>query len=127
MRWRFTQDVRDLKDFKSTYETKRIEKAWAKIKKRLERPLESEYKLAVIEADDFLNDIFRGMKYKGESFGDRLKQVTPDILPNIEEVKRVHEIRNNIVHDPDYQLSLEQAQVFIKTFEKALQDLNIFS
>ena len=126
LRWRFTQDMKDLVAFKS-YEIKKFEKVWVKIKKRLESPLESEYKLAVIEADDLLNEILKKMKYKGESLGERLNQITADIISNIGEVRKAHDAYNNIIHDPDYQTTLEQAQKFIKIYEKAFQGLNILS
>jgi len=118
--------MKDLVAFKS-YEIKKFEKVWVKIKKRLESPLESEYKLAVIEADDLLNEILKKMKYKGESLGERLNQITADIISNIGEVRKAHDAYNNIIHDPDYQTTLEQAQKFIKIYEKAFQGLNILS
>jgi len=125
LKFRYAEDLKEFFAFKP-YEIKRFEKVWAKITKRLERPLESEYKLAIIEADNLLNKILERMGYKEETLGERLKKITADILPNIQEVSEAHKIRNNIVHDPDYKITLEKAQKTIKIYEKAFQGLNVF-
>ena len=86
-------------------------------------PSESEHKLAIIEAEGLLDDIFKKMGFLGEAIGDRLKQITPSQLENIEEIREAHKIRNNIVHDPDYRLSLEEAKKAFEIYEKALINL----
>jgi len=115
----------DLQEFFSQrpYGAVRIVKQWTKIASRLETGLESEYKLAVIEADSMLDDILKRMGYSGETLGERLNKLTIASLPNLEEAKEAHKIRNNIVHDPDYRLSLDEAKKTIETYERALTDL----
>ncbi|PIR71619.1 MAG: hypothetical protein COU43_01525, partial [Candidatus Nealsonbacteria bacterium CG10_big_fil_rev_8_21_14_0_10_37_25] len=92
-------------------------------KRRLETEMESEWKLAVIEADKIMDDILNRMGFGGKSLGERLGKLTAVSLPNIEEVKEAHKIRNNIIHDPTYRLSLEEAKRVIAIYEKALTDL----
>ncbi len=125
LKFRYVQDLKEFFDFKP-YEIKKFEKVWAKITKRLQNPLESEYKLVIIEADNLLNEILERMGYKGETVGERLKKITVDILPSIQEVLEAHKIRNNIVHDPDYKITLEKGQKTIKIYEKTFQELNVF-
>jgi len=105
---------------------RKIEKQWEKIRGRLDTGLESEYKLAVIEADNMTEDILKRMGYSGETLGERLKNLTAATLPNIEEIKAVHQVRNNIVHDPDYRLSLEETKNALEVYEKAFRDLQAF-
>ncbi len=125
LKYRFLQDVVEILTYRP-YGVKKMAKIWSKIKGRLELGAESEYKLAVIEADSMLNDVLERMGFKGEILGDRLKQVTTDILPNVEESREAHKIRNNIVYDPDYKLTLDQAKKVLKIYEQALQDLQVF-
>ncbi len=108
-----------------SYGLQKITKAWEKIVKRLSSNLNSEYKLAIIEADDLLNNILKKMGYSGETMGDRLKQVTLDMVANIEDLKEAHILRNNIVHDPDFSLSLEQAKKNVKIYEETFKNLNM--
>ena len=102
---------------------RKLVKQWVKIKDRLDTGMESEYKLAIIEADSILDDILKRMGYFGESLGERLEKLTSASLPNLDDVKEAHKVRNNIVHDPDYKLALDEARKTMAVFEKALVDL----
>src|SRR4030043_427964 len=105
---------------------KRMEKDWRKILIRLDTGLESEYKLTVIEADNTMNDVLKKMGYAGASLGESLDKLTPVTLPNIEELKEAHQIRNNIVHDPNYKLTLDETKKALAIYEKALRSLDAF-
>ena len=107
------------------HDLKRFEKILNKITKRLQSQSVSEYKLAIIETENLLSEILDRMGYKGENVGDQLKQITVDVLPSIAEIQDVRKISKGIIHDPDYVVTLERAQRFIKVHEKAFQDLNI--
>ena len=105
---------------------KKTFKQWAKVLKRLETGKEADYKLAVIEADGLLNDILKKMGYKGETMAKILEQIDATILSNIEQIWEVHKIRNKVVHDPDYELSLEQARKILGIYEKSFRTLEMF-
>ena len=125
LQMRYLDKLMEFLNYKPAGSKKELKK-WLKIKERLETNLESEFKLAVIEADTFLNDVLEKMGYKGETFGEKLEKLTIDILPNLKDLKEAHRIRNNIVYDPDYKLSLEMAKRVIDIYEKALMDLEVF-
>lgn len=121
---RFGTDIFEFLTYRAFW-VKKAARQWAKIVNRLETGLESEYKLAVIEADSMLDDVLRRMGFSGESFGERLKKVPKDVISNIGEVELAHKVRNNIVHDPDYYLSHDEAKKTLDIFEKALNDLEV--
>jgi hypothetical protein len=98
-------------------------KQWEKMKRRLETGLESEYKLIIIEADSIFSSTLEKMGYTDENFEERIKHLTLDILPNMEEVLEAHKIRNSVVHDPDYRLDLDETKRIILIYEKALINL----
>jgi len=98
---------------------------WQKIQRRLETTSESEYKLAVIEADGMLSDILLRMGFRGETLGDRLQTVTPAIIPNLHDVVNAHQTRNNVVHDPDYRLTLEEAQRTLEIYQVSFSNLDL--
>jgi len=108
------------------YGVKKEFKKWAKINKRLESGKEADYKMAVIEADDILKEVFQKMKYKGEFLDDILKQVNERVLPSVEQVKKAHEIRNEIVHNSDFQFTQDQAKNVLKVYQQALRELEMF-
>jgi hypothetical protein len=105
------------------YERPRASKKWKKIIKRLETGTESEIKLAIIEADDLFNEILKRMGYEGETLGEKLKRVKKTILPNLDEVFQVHKIKSDIVYDPSFRLTLEQAKKILGIYERALSNL----
>jgi len=108
------------------YEAKKSFKKWIKIKQRLWSNKEDEYKLAIIEADSLLGDVLEKMGYKGETMTEKLKQIDSIILNNIEQLKEIRKIRNNIVYDPDYKVSLELAKKILAVYEKSFQELDVF-
>jgi len=108
------------------YGVKKIEKLWNKIKVRLDTGLESEYKLSVVEADNLLDDIFKKMGYGGASLGERLDRLTAATLPNIAQIRESHLARNNIIHDPDYKLSLDETKKVLDVYETAFREIQAF-
>ncbi|TSC74889.1 MAG: hypothetical protein G01um101430_706 [Parcubacteria group bacterium Gr01-1014_30] len=104
---------------------RKTQRQWAKIVSRLEKGLESEYKLAVIEADSFLDDILVKMNLKGESMVERLESAPRELISNVKDIESAHKIRNNIVHDPDYRLELEETKKAVDIYARALADLEI--
>ncbi len=102
---------------------RKIVKQWRVIKEKLETGQESECKLAVIKADEMLFKTLNKMGFGGKALGECLAKLTTASLPDIEDVKLAHRIRNNIIHDPDYRLTLEEAKKAIEVYEKALTDL----
>ena len=107
------------------YGLRSVAKKWQKIQQRLETANEGEYKLAVIEIDGMLSDILLRMGFKGETLGDRLEIVTSAIIPNLQDLIQAHQVRNNVVHDPDYKLTLQEAQKTLEIYQVAFTNLDL--
>lgn len=105
---------------------KELREYWSQLQLRLNYQDEAQWKLAVIEADNFFDHVLNLLNYQGESMGERLQKVRPEVLPAINEVWRVHKLRNALVHDATFRLSFNQARDVIETYGKALRDLKIF-
>lgn len=110
---------------KRPFGAKKTLKQWIKITDRLKTNKEDEYKLALIEADNMLDEVLLKTGYKGENIEERLKQLNSGTLPNIEDVLEAHKTRNNVVHDPDYSLKEEEIRKTLAVYEKAFQDLEM--
>jgi hypothetical protein len=108
------------------YGAKRTFKHWNRIQKRMGAKTEDEYRLAIIEADNLLDDVLTKMGYEGDSILDKLNQISETVLPNVKQVLEAHQLRNNIVHDPDYKISPESISKAMDIYEKALHDLEAF-
>jgi len=126
LQWLFANNTWEFFTFRH-FGTRRITRIWHKILKRLETGLESEYKLAVIEADNMLDNSLKKMGYAGKGLEEKLEKLTSATLPNIEDVHQAHQMRNNIVHDPNYHLALEEARSTLDIYAKAFSSLQILS
>ncbi len=126
LEWTFNQDLWGFFTFRP-FGAKRITRNWKKTLRRLETGSESEYKLALIEADNMLNNSLKRMRYHGQTLEERLQKLTSATLPNIEDIYKAHQLRNNIFHDPDYRLTLDEAKRTIEVYEKAFTALQILT
>lgn len=124
LRFRFLENTVEFFTYKYLG-ARKIVKQWEKIRHRLEADSEAESKLAIMEADSILNNALGKMGFSGETFEERIKHLTPDLLPNIEQVLEAHKTYNHIVYDPDYKLSPEEAKKIILVYEQALIDLQV--
>lgn len=106
------------------YYTGKLEKKWQRIAKKLESPNMADWKLAVIEAEALTEDVLARMGFGGESFGEKLKKMKPEQLPSLENLTEAHQVRNNIVHDPDYKIDIGEINKIITVYEKSLQELD---
>jgi hypothetical protein len=126
LQWRYMQDFWEFLTFRP-FGAKRITKLWNKILKRLDTGMESEYKLALIEADDMLDVSLKRMGYMGQTLEERLGKLTSATIANIDDIYQAHEIRNTIVHNPDYRLSLDEVRSTLDIYQKAFNSLQILT
>lgn len=120
----FLTDFFEFFSFKP-YELRALTKKWVQIEKRLKKARESELKLAVIEADDLLNEVLERMGYREKTLDEKLKLLDKNLLSNLNQIQQVHQIRTHIAHDPTYQLTLESAKKILEVYKKALLDLQV--
>lgn len=127
--WHMVNFLVDAREFLSTQPAnlRRIGKKWRKIMARLETGNEAEYKLAIIEADGILTETLEKMDVDGETTEQRLRNITTIILPNVDEVMQVHEIRNSVVYDPDYRLSQSDTRRVLEVYATAFKTLDLMS
>lgn len=119
----FWQDLVELKNQKA-YGAGKVEKKWLVIAKRLETPNAADWKLGIIEAENLIEEILTRMGFAGETFGDRLKKLDKSQLPSLDDLIQAHQVRQNIIHDPDYHLDFEQTARAISIYERALRELD---
>lgn len=124
LEWLFLQDVVQFVTMRP-FGAKKITGQWNKITRRLEAGTEAEQKLAVIEADDMLDASLKRLGYAGQTLEEKLEKLTSATLPNMEQIHESRRLRNNIVHDPDYRLSSEEAKKALDVYAKAFRDLQI--
>lgn len=118
----YKEDAQEFRNFK-VFDAKRNSKQWQKIKKRLDTEKGLEYKLAVLEADDFLDRTLKLLNYDGKNVEEKLKKLDAQILPNLDSIKEARVVRNDIVHNRNFELTREKAEQVLSTYEKAIKSL----
>jgi hypothetical protein len=105
---------------------KKLAKKWNLIKSRLETGQESQYKVAIIEADNLIDNLVMRMGYEGENMSDRLEGVPSGQLDHLEELKRAHLVRNRIIHEDKFILDRKTAEDTLALFEVFLSYFHVF-
>ncbi|MFC1623368.1 hypothetical protein ACFL2R_01505 [Patescibacteria group bacterium] len=100
-------------------------KKWSAITQRLESGNSSQYKVSILEADAIVEDVLDKIGYSGENMTERLADINPIQVENIEELRAAHEVRNDIVYNQEHEVTLEEARNTIAVFEKFLHDLDV--
>ncbi|MBI5138472.1 MAG: hypothetical protein HZA95_01590 [Candidatus Vogelbacteria bacterium] len=98
---------------------------WDSIQKHLATDSNTEWKLAVIEADKILDEATVKRGFVGDTLGERLKNADESVLSNLEDAWEAHKIRNRIAHEPGYHLTRRDAQRAISMFERVFKELNV--
>lgn len=97
---------------------------WEEVQKKIDSENASDWKMAIIEADSLIEEIFERIGYQGENLGERLKKIEPSDFDNLQNVWEAHKIRNKIAHEGDaFQLTKDEAKEMIEKYKKALKEL----
>ena len=98
---------------------------WNKIQKHMESDSETEWRTAVIGADAILDEVIKSAGYKGETMGERLKNIKPYQFPGIDDAWRAHKIRNFLAHDTEYKLSRQVAEGTMEIYKRIFVELGV--
>jgi hypothetical protein len=96
---------------------------WTRITKKLEEAEKKDYKTAIIEADALVDTILKAYGYVGDTMGDRMKTITPEQVPSIKDFWRAHKVRNDIAHDPQFEVHDWVGQETMRSYKRVLEDL----
>ena len=124
LRFQFLQDVAEFFSWKA-YGLREVSKRWNKITKRVGSGSESDYKLAIVEADYFLMKTLEDRDYEGETFEELMNGVSKKMLPNFDDILAAHAVRDSIVHEPDFKLDIEDGKKILATYESAINILSV--
>ena len=100
--------------------------AWDAVQKHFFSGNMNDLKVAVMEADNILNDALRYAGIPGTSLGEKLKNLKRDQVPNLEDVWAAHKLRNDIAHETSFVLKRDAAERALESFQVALKNLGVF-
>ncbi len=96
---------------------------WEQVERHASSPNQSEWRIAILEADILLYDMLSQMGYPGDSIGEMLKQADKSSFTTLDEAWKAHRIRNIIAHEgADYILTKEEADRAIRLYKKVFDE-----
>lgn len=122
IKYQFLQDTVEFLSWQP-YGLRQVSRTWEKIVERTETGTEADFKMAVIEADEFLFRLLEERGYRGESFEEMLASAARKIEPSVQEINQAHEMRNSIVYDVNYKISIAAARKALADYEKAVKSI----
>lgn len=108
------------------WESERTQKnvRWARVEEYMTSLNPSDWKVAILEADNILDEIVERMGYQGSALGERMKKISPTDFPYLEEAWEAHKIRNAVAHKgTDYALSRSDAEHVINIYYRIFSTL----
>lgn len=100
---------------------------WRQVLSYVNSLTDSEWKLAVIEADNIFDGALKYMAIPGETMGERLMALSAEQVPSLNLVWDAHKLRNTIVHDLNISLEQGRAQAAVRAFQSGLRDLGLLT
>ena len=91
----------------------------------MESGAEADYKLAIIDAEDFLSETLEKAGYEGKNFEETVQKSGRLLSGILSDLVKAHEVRNSIVYDPDFKLSADQAKKALDAFEAAVNTVGL--
>lgn len=124
LQYKFLEDVTEFFSWQA-YGQRQMQKQWEKIRKRVESGSEADYKLSIIDADDYLAEVLDSRGYEGKDFQEAIQRAGRLIGSTLDDVIKAHEVRNLIVYNPDYKLSVVEAKKILSTYQIAINSIGL--
>ncbi|MEK7118216.1 MAG: hypothetical protein AAB869_01270 [Patescibacteria group bacterium] len=109
------------------WEHERTEKnhRWERVEEHMRSQNPSDWKMAILDADNILDEIVERMGYRGETLGERMKMIEPSDFPYLDDAWRAHKMRNDIAHQggADYVLTHSLAEGTINIYHRIFKEL----
>ena len=85
----------------------------------------AEWKIAILEADDILDEILEDQGYVGETVAEKLKTMSRTKIASYDDIWQAHKVRNEIAHGGaiEMDLSKKMARDTIARFGNAFKEL----
>ncbi len=97
--------------------------AWKGIRAKAEEGSAEAMRIAIIEADGFVDDILKKLHYAGETFADRLSTFNPRTTATLDRVWDAHRLRNDIVHTPGFEVTRDAVHIALDNYEAFLREI----
>lgn len=98
---------------------------WELIEEHVSSNNPSDWRIAILEADNMLEDMLVRMGYDGDSIADRLRAVEPSDFTHIQSAWEAHKVRNKIAHEGvNFTVTQREARRVIELYRKVFEEFH---
>ncbi|OGG40071.1 hypothetical protein A3A21_01510 [Candidatus Jorgensenbacteria bacterium RIFCSPLOWO2_01_FULL_45_25b] len=128
--WKYkSQFTYDYKPGKKTItegeNNKALKHRWETLMKKSESSPPDSLLQAIIQADEFTDEILQLLELKGEHMADRIEQIDKENVRTLERLWRAHRTKNDIVNTSGFEISDEDAKETLKDYQAFLEEIGI--
>lgn len=100
-----------------------VDPRWKDIQHHLQSNNQSDWRVAILEADIILYDMLTAMGLEGDSIGEMLKKADPQSFITLNDAWRAHKIRNIIAHEgANYNLHRHEAEQTLALYKRVFDE-----
>jgi len=104
----------------------KVNETWNHIRERLLSDNPSDWRLAIIEADIYMDRVLDTKGFHGDTVGDKLKQINPADFGSVQIAWEAHKVRNRIAHEgSDFTLTMPESRRVLSYYEIVFRDLQV--
>jgi len=92
---------------------------WSVVLDHISSNNSAEWKIAIIEADNILDNILKEAGYEGETLADRLKSAGNS--ESVQKAWEAHKVRNEIAHEGGKEITQHEAKRVISLYENVFK------
>jgi len=125
--WRFVPRYNEASTSERVYTLGNVvlQERWESIIGRSKINSAESIRLAILDADNMVDELLSRMSLKGENMADRLENLSVDDFGSLSRLSSAHRIRNRIVHEPGFTISQEEAQKVIADYGSFLKEIGV--
>ena len=99
--------------------------AWGQIVMALKSANIADWKIAVLEADSLMEELFETLPYPGDNLGERLKNTPRGAIGTLEDAWSAHKLRNRIAHEgASFTMTKTEFVDALGQFERVFREFN---
>ncbi|MEQ1499790.1 MAG: hypothetical protein ABL917_00255 [Parcubacteria group bacterium] len=99
---------------------------WERILKYVDSLTESDWRLAILEADIILYDLLEIMNLPGDTVGDKLKSVEKSDFLTLDNAWEAHRVRNQVAHEgQSFVLTQHEARRIIELYRTVFEEFKV--
>lgn len=138
--WKFRPTFWKIQESEKIYSLGNVvlRERWESIIGRSKINTQESIRHAIIDADDMADELLKRIGFevarKGDSveepsskdkMSDRLESFSPDEFKSIDRLRSAHQVRNKLVHEPDFKISQEEAVKVLDDYAAFLKEIDV--